>query len=138
MHGLDVTATVILIVVVAVAMLSYAVFLGLLAVGINKLNQKLEKLTNMAEPVASKASDTLDNIQRVTMSVGEKADQILTRGVEMTDNVSGNVEKTATVVHQTVTTPLIKLSSVIAGMSRGFSVYTGRNNGHTNSSDSKE
>jgi predicted PurR-regulated permease PerM len=138
MHGLDVTATVILIVVVAVAMLSYAVFLGLLAVGINKLNQKLEKLTNMAEPVASKASDTLDNIQRVTMSVGEKADQIRTRGVEMTYNVSGNVEKTATVVHQTVTTPLIKLSSVIAGMSRGFSVYTGRNNGHTNSSDSKE
>jgi hypothetical protein len=74
------------------------------------------------------------------MSVGEKADQILSRGVELTDNVSGNVEKTANVVHQTVTTPLIKLSSVIAGVSRGLSVCTGQNrsNGHTNNSDSKE
>jgi len=50
----------------------------------------------------------------------------------LTDSVSGNVEKTAVTVQQTVTTPLIKLSSVLAGISKGMSVYVGNNrsNGH--------
>lgn len=132
MHGLEITALVILILVVALSMFAGVALMAALAVGIHKLNEQLEKLINMAAPVATKASDTLDNIQRVTMSVGEKADQILTRGVDLTENVSGNVEKTATVVHQTVAVPLIKLSSVIAGVSKGISVYTGRDrsNGH--------
>jgi hypothetical protein len=129
-----------LIIIVAVFALIAVALLAVLAVALVKLNEKLDKLTNLAEPVAVKASDVLDNVQRVTMTVGEKADAILTRGVELTDNVSGNVEKTTAVVQQTVTTPLIKLSSMIAGVSKGISVYTGksRSNGHTNSSDSKE
>jgi hypothetical protein len=116
------------------------VLLGVVAVALVKLNSKLETITNMAEPVVNKASDTLDSVQRVTASVGEKADVILTRGVALTDSVSGNVEKTAAVVQQTVTTPLIKLSSVIAGVSKGMSFYVGtsRGNGRNDSSDSKE
>jgi len=140
MHGLELTTLVVVIIILALGTLLTVGLLGAIAVALVKLNQKLETITNMAEPVAVKASNTLDSVQRVTMSVGEKADQILSRGVELTDSVSGNVEKTASVVHQTVTTPLIKLSSVIAGVSRGISVYTGQNrsNGHTNNSDSKE
>ena len=120
------TATICLFITVAVTQLIVVVLLAIAAISLLKLNQKLEKITDMAEPVVNKASETLDSVQRVTSNVGEKADQILTRGVALTENVSGNVEKTATVVHQTVTTPLIKLSSVIAGVSKGMSVYTGR------------
>ena len=120
------TATICLFITVAVTQLIVVVLLAIAAISLLKLNQKLERITDMAEPVVNKASDTLDSVQRVTSNVGEKADQILTRGVALTENVSGNVEKTATVVHQTVTTPLIKLSSVIAGVSKGMSVYTGR------------
>jgi len=137
---MSLTATVCLYITVAVSQLIVVVLLAVVAISLLKLNQKLEKITDMAEPVVNKASDTLDNVQRVTANVGEKADKILTRGVELTESVSGNVEKTATVVHQTVTTPLIKLSSVIAGVSKSVSVYTGRSqsNGHANDSDSKE
>jgi len=137
---MSLTATVCLYITVAVSQLIVVVLLAVVAISLLKLNQKLEKITDMAEPVVNKASDTLDNVQRVTANVGEKADQILTRGVALTESVSGNVEKTATVVHQTVTTPLIKLSSVIAGVSKSVSVYTGRSqsNGRAQDSDSKE
>lgn len=111
--------------------------LAVVAVAIVKLNKQLDSLTKLAEPVAVKASDTLDSVQRVTSNVGEKADRILSRGVELTDTVSTNVERTATVVQQTVTTPLIKLSSLIAGVSRTVSVYSGggRGNGHSKSTN---
>jgi len=115
--------------------------LAALAMAVIKINHKLEKLTNTLEPIAVKASDTLESVQRVTSSVGEKADQILTRGVALTENVSTNVERTASAVQKTVTTPLIKLSSVIAGVSKSVSVYatSGRSNGtSTGTKDPKE
>jgi predicted PurR-regulated permease PerM len=140
MHGLEFATLIVITLILAIGTLLCVGILAAIAIGITKLNQKIEKITDMAEPVVNKASDTLDTVQRVTTNVGEKADVILTRGVELTDKVSGNVEKTATVVQQTVTTPLIKLSSVIAGVSKSLSVYAGnsRANGHNNSSDSKE
>jgi len=127
-----VAASCIVIFVLLFALITVAL-LAVLAVAMLKLNKQLDVITTMAEPVAVKASDTLDSVQRITSSVGEKADQILTRGVELTDSVSTNVEKTATVVQTTVTTPLIKLSSLIAGVSKTISVYSGagRNNGHS-------
>jgi len=127
-------ATTLLFIMVAVFALIAVAMLAILAIALVKLNKQLEKITNLAEPIAVKASDTLDGVQRVTMSVGEKADQILTRGVELTGSLSTNVERTTTVVQETVTKPLIKLSSVIAGVSKTISVYTGssRSNGHSN------
>jgi len=141
MTGLAETANVTLIVIVALGTIAVVALLAVVAVAVVKLNRQIEKIANMAEPVAVKASDALESVQRVTMSVGEKADHILTRGVALSDTVSNNVERTASVVEQTVTTPLIKLSSLIAGVSKTISVYTGtaRHNGHSNSTkQSKE
>lgn len=105
-----------------------------IAFALNKLQQQVDKLTAKVEPVITKASTTLDTVQRVTVSVGEKADTILTRGEALTDNVSQKIETTATVVENTVTKPLINLSSLIAGVSKGVSVYThGGANGNSNS-----
>lgn len=94
------------------------------AIALNKLQQQVDKLTTKVEPVIAKASTTLDTVQRVTVSVGEKADTILTRGETLTDNVSQKIESTANVVENTVTKPLINLSSLIAGVSKGVSVYS--------------
>ncbi|MCW3061095.1 MAG: hypothetical protein ABIY70_11765 [Capsulimonas sp.] len=115
---------------------------GLLAafvLALRALNSKIDKLTTMAEPAINKVSDTLDTVQRVTMNVGEKTDAILSRSETLTENVSGHVERTASVVQNTVTTPLINLSSVIAGVSKGFAVYgnafSNKQNGRDKSSD---
>ncbi len=94
-----------------------------LAIALTKMQQQVTKLTDKLEPIIVKASATLDTMQRITTNVGEKADVILTRGEELTENLSHKVENTADVVQETVTTPLINLSSLLAGVSRGFSVW---------------
>lgn len=118
------------------------IVIGLLAglvIGLRALNSKLDTLTKMAEPAINKVSDTLDTVQRVTMNVGEKTDAILSRGETLTGNVSGHVERTASVVQNTVTTPLINLSSTLAGVSKAFAVYgnafSSKHNGRNKSSD---
>jgi len=98
--------------------------LGVMAFALTKLVKLLDTVTNKLDPVIVKATAAIDTVQRVTTNVGEKADQILTKGEALTDNVSDKVEKTAGVVQQTVTGPLINLSSLITGVSKGFSVYT--------------
>lgn len=97
--------------------------LGALAFALIKIQQQVEKLTNKIDPIIGKASDTLDTVQRITMTVGEKADNILSRSETLTENVSSNVEKTASVVRTAVTTPLINLSSILTGVTKGFSVW---------------
>ena len=103
--------------------------LGVMAFALTKLVKLLDTVTNKLDPVIAKATDTIETVQRVTTNVGEKADQILTKGEALTDNVSGRVEKTADVVQHAVTEPLINLSSLITGISKGFSVYTHSSSG---------
>lgn len=105
--------------------------LGAMAFALNKLVKLLDTVVNKIDPVVNKATDVIETVQRVTTNVGEKADQILTKGEALTDNVSGRVEKTADVVQKSVTGPLISLSSLITGVSKGFSVYTRSSNGRS-------
>ncbi len=123
MHLTD-AASWVLVVFGAIFSLTTVALLGILAFALTKVQQQLTKLTDKVDPVIAKASDTLDTVNRVTSNVGEKADTILTRGEALTENVSQNVERTASVVQTTVTTPLINLSSLLAGVTKGFSVWS--------------
>ena len=98
--------------------------LGAVAFALNKMVSLLNTVTEKLDPLIVKASDTIDTVNRVTVTVGEKADHILTRGETLTDSVSDKVEKTAGIVQTAVTTPLINLSSLITGLSRGFAAYS--------------
>ena len=132
--------TALVVFVVIFAFLTVGILLGVLFT-LLKLTAKLDDFTTKAEPAIAKATDTLDTVQRVTMSVGERADKILSRGEALTDSVSTNVEKTATVVQQTITTPLINVSSWLAGLSKGVSSFGDSlrgKNGHSDGSARKE
>ena len=98
--------------------------IGVIAFALTKLVKMLDSVTNKLDPVIVKATDAIETVQRVTSNIGEKSDQILTRGEAMTETVSGRVERTADVVQQAVTGPLINLSSLIAGLSKGVSTYS--------------
>ncbi len=106
--------------------------LGVMAFALTKLVTLLDTITNKMDPVIVKATDTIETVQRVTANVGEKADQILTRGEVLTDTVSSRVETTAGVVQKAVTGPLINLSSLIMGVSKGVEVYTRSNSNGKN------
>ena len=104
--------------------------LGAIAFALAKLVGLLETATNKMDPLIAKATDTIETVQRVTTTVGTKADQLLVKGEALTDDVSGRVEKTAGVVQSAVIGPLINLSSLINGVSKGFAVYTHPNSGN--------
>lgn len=122
MH-LETWADISLVIFVAIFSLIAVAALLIMAFALIKLQTAIAALATKIEPVVVKASDTLDTVNRVTVSVGEKADHILARGEILTDNVSKNIEKTANIVQTTVTTPLINISSLISGVSKGFSVW---------------
>ena len=98
--------------------------LGAIALAISKLANLLEKGLDKVDPVIVKTTSVIDTVQRVTTNIGAKADQVLVKGEALTDDVSGRVEKTAGVVQSAVIKPLIDVSSIISGISKGFQVYT--------------
>lgn len=126
---MSIAATTSLFIFVGLFALITVGLLGAMAFALNKLVKLLDTVVNKIDPVIAKATDTIETVQRVTTNVGEKADQILTKGEALTDNVTDRVEKTADVVQKSVTGPLISLSSLITGVSKGFSVYTHSSNG---------
>jgi hypothetical protein len=100
------------------------VLFGIIAFTLRKVEQQVEKVTNMAEPLVAKASNTLDTVQRITANAGEKVDTILTKGETLTDDLVVKVDQTSTVVQKSVVSPLIQLSSLISGLSAGFSTWS--------------
>jgi hypothetical protein len=114
---------------------AFMVFIGLFAlltvgllagifIAVLFFNKKFEAFANKVDPAVTKVTDTLEQVQRVTMTIGERADTILARGERMTETVSDNVEKTSYVVRNTVTKPLIQISSLVTGLSKGFSTWS--------------
>lgn len=125
-------ATSALFIFVGIFAILTVVLIGVIAFALTKVVKILDSVTNKLDPVIVKATETIETLQRVTSNIGEKSDQILTRGEAMTETVSGRVERTADVVQQAVTGPLINLSSLIAGLSKGVSAYSqsAENNNH--------
>jgi len=123
---LGAAASISLVVFVILFGIITVVLLGIVAFVLVKLQQQIDRLTTIAEPLAEKASVTLDEVQRFTVTVGDRADTILERGESLTDHVATKVEQTATVIQTTVTQPLIKISSLINGIIAALSFYTKR------------
>ena len=117
-------ATTALFIFVGLFALITVVLFGVMAFALSKLVKLMDTLADKLDPVIGKATDTIETVQRVTTNVGEKADVILTKGEALTDSLSVKTERTADVVQKSVTGPLISLSSLITGISKGFSVYT--------------
>ncbi|HEX5324199.1 MAG TPA: hypothetical protein VFW40_10460, partial [Capsulimonadaceae bacterium] len=87
-----------------------------------KLRKQVDIALVKVDPLIAKSTDVLVTVERVTMNVGEKTDSLLAKGEVLADNLAQKVEGTATVLEKTVTSPLIGLSSLLAGLTRGFSV----------------
>ncbi len=117
-------ATTALFIFVGIFALITVALMGVMAFALSKLVKLLDTLADKLDPVVAKATDTIETVQRITANVGEKADTILSKGETLTDKVTVKVEETSEIVQKAVTGPLITVSSVIAGISKGFSVYT--------------
>lgn len=118
--------------------------LGAIAFALLKLRKQVDIALVKVDPILVKTTDVLGTVERVTMNVGEKTDTILTRGEELANSLSQKVEGTATVVEKTVTNPLINLASLLAALTRIFSVMgkgftdSVNSNGHRSKHDGQQ
>jgi hypothetical protein len=118
--------------------------LGMIAFALRKLHKQADIALDKVDPVLAKTTDVLVTVEQVTTNVGEKTDTILTRGEELANSLAQKVEGTATVVEKTVTNPLINLASLMAGLTRVFSVMgkgitdSVNSNGHRSKNDGQQ
>jgi uncharacterized protein YoxC len=118
---------IVLIFVLIFALIAVAA-LGVIAFALRMLNIQIDRAFDKADPIILKINDFLITLQRVTSNVGEKADEVLVKGEAIVEDIADKVEDTATVVQKTVTKPLINLSSIIAGITKGFATFSGSKN----------
>jgi uncharacterized protein YoxC len=121
---LSTAGSIALIVFVILFGITTVALLGVVAYCLVKMQTQIDRLTTLAEPLAEKASITLDEVQRFTVTVGDRADTILERGESLTDHVATRVEQTANVIQSTVTSPLIKISSMVNAIIAALSAYS--------------
>ena len=123
------TSATIALYVVLVFVLFFAiitvVILGIIGFALRLLNTQIDLALSKTDPIVLKINDFLITLQRVTSTVGEKADEVLVKGEAIVEDIADKVEETVNVVEKTVTKPLINLSSVLAGISKGFATFTG-------------
>jgi uncharacterized protein YoxC len=118
----QVTLFIFLFFVAIFAMVTVSLLAGLVY-GINKLNAKVDSTIEDLKPLIAKSNDVLDTVQQVTETVGARADSILKEGEEVTASVARKVDRAASVVEKTVTSPLIQISSIFAGLSSGLHAF---------------
>lgn len=108
-----------LIVFVGIIAFSNLVLLGglaYLAVMVKKL------LDNQVQPILSEAKSTVRNVNTLVDKVENKTERILEISEDTARKVSGRVVATTDVMQETITTPLINLTSIIAGINKALSV----------------
>lgn len=87
------------------------------------LNAKLNQLLAKAQPLVDRTAETLQNVERMTVKLNDRVNQILDRTGEVVEDVSQKVETTTSIAEETISQPLISAASLMAGISRGLSAY---------------
>jgi uncharacterized protein YoxC len=94
-----------------------------IALGLGRLNAKLDDLIAKLDPVLSKTDQILSTTNDKLASIGDKAEEILVQGEGVAETVHSKVDKTATAVQRTIHAPIIGLNSFAAGVSRGVETF---------------
>lgn len=74
-------------------------------------------------PTMTEVKDTVKNVNRLVDKVEEKAEHIMQIGERTASEVSGKVVATTNMVEKSVTTPIITISGIIAGITRAVEVW---------------
>lgn len=114
-----------------VSLILIAVFTGIIAVsnllllgGVAFLAMTVKKLVErQVMPAVSEVKSTIANVNKLVDRVEGKAEEIMDIGENTARQVSSRVVQTTDMLQDTVTTPLINISSIIAGITRAVEVW---------------
>lgn len=82
------------------------------------------KLSKQVQPAMSEVKRTIENVNRVAVTVGSRVEDIASTGDHMVHDVSKKVEHTASMLQEMIESPLVKLASATAGISKGFEAWS--------------
>jgi hypothetical protein len=133
--GAEIALYIVLAFVLIFALVTVVLIFGLVF-ALKKLNELIETGLQKVSPVIDKTSAVLDTVNDVTTNVGAHADTILTHGEQISATLAKQVDATASVVSKTVTSPLVNMSSVLAGISKGLGVFGKKSQSGKNGSSS--
>jgi len=105
---------------------SLPLFIVGLAVALFMVNRKLQTALDRATPLLERATTTLGRVEETTVLLQQRVDHVLEKTTELVDQISERVDTTTAIAEEAVTEPLIGAASIMAGLSRGFRVYTER------------
>ena len=120
---LNPVASTVLVIFYLVTSVALVVILGFFSYALMRLNVKLELLEARLDPLMIKAEEILTLTNSKIVSLGAQTEGILTHGEAVAGEVHEKVEKTVTVVHRTINTPIIRLNSAAAGLAQGLQTF---------------
>jgi hypothetical protein len=107
---------------VFVGIIAFCSLVLLLAVAFLAMSMK-KLLDSSVTPVLEDVKSTVDSVNKLVETVDGKVDRILGVGEDTVRKVSGRVVATSEVMQDTITTPLITLSSAVAGIAKAIETW---------------
>lgn len=96
---------------------------------IRRLNEKADGLLEQAEGVLAKVKETAvavgDRAEQVSSDVARKAERIVGLSERVAERVAQRVDTTSALVQEAISTPMINLASVRAGIGKSLEVWHG-------------
>jgi len=108
---------------ISVLVIALALTVGLVAAAI-VIRKSLARLTEVANPAIKRAEATLSKVEEIAGTVEETM-----------EDVSRKVKSTTSVIEDAVKPPLIGISSMLAGVSKGLQVWSETSKRGGNSKD---
>ena len=98
--------------------------LGVIALSLVKLQQKLEEVATKAEPIFAKTDALVALADEKLRHVGERAETLLATGEGIATTVQERVDQTSGTVQRTVNAPIIEANAVATGFTRAWETFT--------------
>jgi hypothetical protein len=120
---LNPVATSILVIFYLVASLVLIVLIGVTAYLLFRVNTVLEAFQARLDPLLTKADVLLATATEKVDSIGGKTEAILGEAEATAGAAHDRVERTAAVVQQTVSRPIVGVNALVAGVTRGAATF---------------
>jgi uncharacterized protein YneF (UPF0154 family) len=120
--SLTVSNTIIAICMMIITLSIIAFVVGVL-VAMFKIRGMVDRTLKDAKPAMNQAAETMRTVSDVARTVQSRVDHIMHIAEETADNVSRKVKTTSSMITETIAPPLISVSSLVTGVSRGLEIW---------------
>jgi len=86
----------------------------------------INRLSRQAGPAMDEARRTLENVNRIATNVGVRVEDISRTAEDVTRNVAHRVDTTTSLLQEAFSKPVIQVTSLAVGISKGLSVWSRR------------